>query len=627
MNCKYYFILLSFFIISVVYSERVMICDGEQRLSQFHVKPSPKCWPGKVPYFVKTCSGQIFSPLAQMVSIPVVSCSLVTTKWTGVAWFFGARTQKQFDPISLPLEASRCRQLSRTLNDPELGKLQNLGEGYYSTLNEVMPKYLWPGKSTVVVKNVVVVFSNASYDHIHKKMLSPLDNLVHCAIGHQVCRTMKFTFLWSWDDNMLCPASLRDGLVNKTSVKIDLHYHSNDKFEPTLSNIDIMELGLTYFSQVQCKDSTLTCFPGKKPVCLIDGSFLLMENCNVSSGLKFFKDSLHPLLSGDSLKDMTSEDGQEAATLNFSHELMGIYARHMATNLKLLECRVTSAVTSLLAIVAKSHPSEVLSFLTQRETAGIVVGDTMELLSCNNFSVTVLPSMQFRGQFLSRPLLSFQLRNESRVAQFFPDLRGYMSIGFIEKYNPSQRATFFIGGHYYNFQNYSLVDISDKQVVLLNPQLEGESVTLPRVDFQHMFRRRPNEHHVSNDFSNVLSMVLRNREFSDKLKQYFTNNDPDVMSTAGTHVMGRSSVSSYLSYVQNPFVMVVLLLLQFISHCWALLLTIYLIRYLCTKYCCKSKKVKYGVNIVPPERSVRSFQGRDSVSRSRRVDESVVPLQ
>lgn len=623
MNCELYFLILLSVVIGYISAENVLICDGEQRLSQFHIRTPPKCSPGKVPYTVKTCHGQLFSPLSQTVNVPVVSCSLVTTKWVGISWFFGAKTQKQIDPVNEPLGEARCRQLSETLSDSVLGKLHDMGEGYYSTLNRVEPKYLWPGKSTVIVKNLVMIFSNVSYDHIHKKMFSPLDSLMHCAIGHQVCRSMKFIFLWSWNDNMLCPKSLIEGIANNTHVKIDLHYHLDDDFKPTLSNIDILELGLTYFSQIKCKDSISTCFPGKTPVCLIDGSFLLMVDCNVTSALKFFKNSLHPFLSSDTIDDLAASEGKEAATLNFSHELMGIYARHMATNIKLLECQVTSAITSILGIVAKSHPSEVLSLLTQREVAGLMIGDTMELLSCNNFSVTVLPSMQFQGRFLSRPLLSFKLRNATRVAQFFPDLRAYLNIGFFERYNPSQRATFFIGGKYYHFQNYSLSVVSDKHVVQLSPQLETESVSLPRVDFQHMFRQRPSEHHVSNDFGNVLSMVLQNKEFSDRMKQYFVNGDTDVMPTEGAHVMGRSSVSSYLSYVQNPFIMFILLLLQFLSHCWALLLTIFVVRHLCTKFCCKSNKNSVDISVVQPVHDDQSRLVRSQLTRGRRVDEGV----
>ena len=41
MNCELYFLILLSVVIGYISAENVLICDGEQRLSQFHIRLLP----------------------------------------------------------------------------------------------------------------------------------------------------------------------------------------------------------------------------------------------------------------------------------------------------------------------------------------------------------------------------------------------------------------------------------------------------------------------------------------------------------------------------------------------------------------------------------------------------------
>ena len=122
---------------------------------------------------------------------------MVTIKWEGVYWFFGAKTQKTFKPVWTPLEFNRCKNSIAFHSDPDLGPLVDLGDGYYSTSNTIIPKYSWTMKTIDMVQNVRLVLTTIRYDHILKKMYTPLEELVGCNVAHGICRTIENTFIWN----------------------------------------------------------------------------------------------------------------------------------------------------------------------------------------------------------------------------------------------------------------------------------------------------------------------------------------------------------------------------------------------------------------------------------------------
>ena len=350
-----------------------------------------------------------------------------------------------------------------------------------------------------------------------------------------------------------------------------------------------------------------------------------MQDCNASSALKFFKDSVHPMLKDAEVMSQISKNvGDEAASLNFSHEMMAMYARSMATTIKLLECRLGSALSTIFNILSKSHPSEVLTHLTKKEVGAIAIGDTMELLSCHNFSANVLPKMIYKGRFVSRPLISFMLRNSTQIGQIYPDTKAYIKVGFFEEYSPLQQATFFISGQFFYFQNYTLTKVSDKHVTSLYPQLEGKSVTIPDVDFQHLFRDRPREESISNDFGNIISIVQQNKMIAERMQLFFTDSGSAPVTASDVKIdhLTRTSVSSYLAYVQNPFLILFFFICQILNHFWGIVLTAFLIRHVYITKCKRGSKVGSPLQpALPTERRLPSRPVRQP-TRDRRGDES-----
>ena len=267
------------------------VCDSNIRLSQFRVSSKKSCKANEPTTFTQSCSGQFFNPLIKTIDVPAFACSLVTYKWQGIEFFFGSKVGKTFDPVYTPVESSRCRNLIHKGKDDILGELFDQGDGNFATNNKLVPSYHWPTKSVSIAQNIILINTSINYDHIHEKLFSPLEELKHCDISIGSCQTVRYTFLWEWNEKQLCPNYL--DMSNATSHDITLHFHLLDKTDNSsnlkLSYMEIPKLGLTFFSQVTCPILTNTCFGVKKAMCVISGDFILLDNCTEALGLSYFK--------------------------------------------------------------------------------------------------------------------------------------------------------------------------------------------------------------------------------------------------------------------------------------------------------------------------------------------------
>ena len=583
----------------------VLLCDSNARIRQFHISSPQGCQQGETTY-VGRCRGSIYSPLKNLVVTPAFACTLITTRWEGVNYFFGSKVSKDFDPISQPLDVSRCQKIANSKRDLILGELVGFGDGYYATKNVIKRTYSWPSKSTAFAQNIVLMQTNITYDHLKEKISTPLAELKHCSIAYGTCKTEKYTFIWNWNDNRICPDTYNDSAKEQP---VDFHYTlapgaTSEVAEHVLSHITLPELGMTFYSRLRCPEIVKTCFgEDVRPTCLPNGEFLLTTQCSRDTALEYQINSLYP-------KFKIPND--EAATFNYEHQMVGAYSKNITKAITTLECRLSNALSSVINILSKTHPSEALSFLTQQEVGARSRGDLLEMLSCRNVTVNIAPQMIFDGQFVSRPLVTFFLHNESRTAQFYPDAKAYLQIGFFEKYNHLHQASFFISGRYYNFQNYTLVRSTDKHIIPLHFNLGIPAVALPAVNFENLFRDRPNRQDVSNDFANLVSLVQQNNLLTEKMTTYFSAMGELPSGHLGIKVdqLVSGNLSSYLSYIRNPFVIFILLILQIINQCWGIILLIYAIREIRAR-CRKSPEKKEEVT--PSEGGVHFESRRDEV--------------
>ena len=176
--------------------------------------------------------------------------------------------------------------------DKDLGELLPSGEGHFETRNVIKPSFHWPSKSTSRVQNLLLINTTIQYDHIHERMFSPLGELKSCGIASESCQSVMYTLVWSWTEKKLCPNYLQEN--EEKESKVELHYHvvnstNNGVTEVELSHLDIPELGLTYFTKIECPVLAHTCFGDSRVLCLSSGDFLLMRNCSGAFDLDFYK--------------------------------------------------------------------------------------------------------------------------------------------------------------------------------------------------------------------------------------------------------------------------------------------------------------------------------------------------
>ena len=349
-----FFIFFSF--ISYVHSVEVLLCDSTSRIRQYHIDPPKSCDTSEVQHITQ-CKGRLYSPLVNTVTIPVWACTLVTNRWSGTLFFFGSKVDKTYDPVYTPIDFARCQKIINSKRDAELGELKRKGVSYYVTQHPLKPAFRWPAQTTMFVRNIILRKTNITYDRVRERLFTSLGDLTHCGVSYGTCKTGKYTFLWSWNDDKVCPSDIHK---NSTLQDIELHYKADTKVhEPVF--LSIPKLAMTFYKQVKCPPVVKTCFGEHLPICLPNGEFLLIaeDGCEGAASLIFYRTRL--------LSRVHTNNDDLPATFSFVTQIMAEYARNVSSDFSRLECRLSNAVSALVSIVAKTHPSEALSLLTNSQ--------------------------------------------------------------------------------------------------------------------------------------------------------------------------------------------------------------------------------------------------------------------
>ena len=77
-------------------------------------------------------------------------------------------------------------------------------------------------------------------------------------------------------------------------------------------------------------------------------------------------------------------DTYNALTTNLIMDLMGLTLYNLDHSLRFGDCKIESSLTTLLWLLGKTYPSEVLSLLLNRTVGAVFLGDTLGLLQCKS---------------------------------------------------------------------------------------------------------------------------------------------------------------------------------------------------------------------------------------------------
>lgn len=465
-----------------VLTEDLVVCDRSRITAQFHIPALEPCLKHRS-HTIGTCNVKIYNPKPNALKIPLFSCSLSITRWTSTHFFFGAKREKVFDPIYRPISVSRCNRIALTLQDEDLGKLVKVVDGHFGTRNPVNPSYVWPRGTSGEIFNVFFTNTSFIFEHTSRRMFSPVANLKNCEISTTFCSDKHNVFIWKFNETFLCP-SLTESKDNSTDFDVELHY----KQDGSLYYIEIPDMGLSFHRHVDCTVSIKSCFGGQRILCMPNGFVLKLGTCKNSKALDFF--NLKTMKNNERVHASMS-DKYNALTHNFMVDVMGTVLQEFDHSWKFVDCKIERSLTTMLALLGKSYPSEVLSLLLNRTVGAVSLGDTLGMLHCETKTVKILPYLKVGRLYSTRPLVEVVIRNVTKTYQIHPDGIAYKDIRFLESFQMNHDSTFMIGDHAYHFVNYTLNFADKESVIPIFPSLSTTSLNFPNLDFELFEQSRP----------------------------------------------------------------------------------------------------------------------------------------
>ena len=143
----------------------INICDTANRLHKVFISDTEKCKKTE-PTNIRHCKGQMYNTILSTLTIDSIRCYFINEGYKTVNYFFGVQTKEMLEPLKSPVTASRCRLVSTTLHDEQLGKLIQVDENTYQTVNKLDIKYTWPTGHTGSVTNTVFQKVSINYNFI-----------------------------------------------------------------------------------------------------------------------------------------------------------------------------------------------------------------------------------------------------------------------------------------------------------------------------------------------------------------------------------------------------------------------------------------------------------------------------
>nr|XP_026694673.1 uncharacterized protein LOC113475150 [Ciona intestinalis] len=331
------------------------------------------------------------------------TCQTFVTTFHTTYFFFGSKTYF-IETIPGPAPASgACEEWVQTKNAPSYGPLTKMSETQFSTSNEVELSCQWPTSVTKSINNARMTQSVVYYDHIRKRMKSPMGILSKCDVHRGFCTVGTSTYVWKVPKLIDCPPTKPVGTHNLT-----LHFSESQR----PYRLEVRDLGLSIHSLATCPTNTIACY-SKDTLCDPSGLIIIPLNCSTASLLR--PQRVHSNNAFDSYDPTSGMINEVSDTLTES-------MRNMTADIHYLECTIQSLVSTLYSLVSRQYPGDILSKILGGQRAAITVGDLMTELTCENINGTILHSLEHGKLFATRPLIRYRDHaGKFRIGQLYRD--------------------------------------------------------------------------------------------------------------------------------------------------------------------------------------------------------------
>ena len=324
----------------------------------------------------------VYKPYNPIIHIPAVGCREIVDFHSCTKFFFGAESCRLLGTSYLPVSKSSCDKAART-HYTSYGSLFPKDDKTMSTKNTLHPSFHWPTSKTIRVVNYVLTVLTISKD-ISK------EEYMHISLGKLDCDSLKQTCTSaSWRVNFKEPVAKTCQIAKMSNMTLTLH--------PTTQGFlfQIAEANIVASVISECSNEASKCIKksdGEKLICTLSGHIIsIPESVNIST--------------------TREAEGELPATLRHIHSAIVANANRDLLNIKVLEKFIQeslceSARATIIALIGSQrfNPSEVLSFLLQKEVQAVFAAGTLRLLKCSTVEAILQPTLVTRGKVSDRPL-------------------------------------------------------------------------------------------------------------------------------------------------------------------------------------------------------------------------------
>ena len=175
-------------------SLQLSLCRDSLVKNDFFIPPPQPCVEHNTT-FMETCHADVFIPSQAFQKVTIYTCEILKTTVSTTFYFFGAKTHSDRTKAVSPPSASTCADWKRTLDSSCCGSLSQKSSTTWATSKSPNYKYIWPTSHKESIENAVLTTTTAVFNHLRKKLVSPIYSLSHCDVNKKaVFREQKFIF-------------------------------------------------------------------------------------------------------------------------------------------------------------------------------------------------------------------------------------------------------------------------------------------------------------------------------------------------------------------------------------------------------------------------------------------------
>ena len=549
--------------VTVVYSDvtRKMELDlcSEEIISQYKIVDPGKCISRGNSTRISPIN--IYKPYNNLENLGATACRKEINIHNCVHYLFGSNVCS-FVRTEYQLVTQRECELANLRYFTSLGRLLPEGDNTMKTRNVLEPYYAWFGKE-IKVENFIM-----SQLTITKNIVT--EDFHHITLGRLTCnKKFKTCTAGRWRVNYVEPRE-RNCKTIPTTANATLLIHKTSRgnlFEIENENIIVSTL-------LKCTKKTTACLKPKSKsrfLCTLTNHILEIPEENNMEPMGTAKNEIPA-----SLRDIQSTITSMAHGAFLNHEMLEDY-------LRIVKCEAARGNVIALMGSQSLNPSQVLSFLLEREVQAVFTGGVLKQLRCSKVQAVLQPQLYYKGHVSNRPLFMAYTGTEAILTSLRQGR--FLTKRISSTITSTRKKTFNFNDTVLIYENNTLLDQKPmlNKITIKNLELQEKLIDIQEENFNEDLQN------VAWSEEDITQQQLKNLLIISKHK--FLEEGINIEELLEeTHTMDYTNVKNMLEMIKYTCWKKIENILRFVGYVYTVAGTIFLItvtiqtiRELCSK--------------------------------------------